>query len=750
MKIRHFPFRKNVVVMTAAAFAFAAAFSFLMALFVGSALEGRSERHVKRALTAAGLHWAEVSADGLLVTLSGTAPAEATRFRAATIAGRTVGASRINDIMDVIPARALTAPRFSLELLRNDDGISVIGLVPTAWDSDGFLGSARALATDHLTNMVETADFPVPDGWEDALRFAEIALKLLPRSKISVAADGVQVTAISDSPAMKRQLETDLGRAYPTRVPVTVNISAPRPVIAPFTFRMVKDAEGARFDACSADSQRARSRIQAAAARAGVTGTPACTLGLGAPSPRWAEAAEAVMAAMTDLEGGTATISDVDVTLIADHSVMQTDFDRIIGELTAKLPDVFSLKATLTPRPQADGVQGPAQFIATLSPEGQVQLRGRLSDERMRDVVEAFARARFGAGNIYTAARLDDSLPPGWSTRVLAALGALAELNNGSVLVEPEQVAIRGVTGNEGARAEITRLLSDRLGQGSGFAVDIRYDERLDPARGLPTPQECLAQANSLLESRQITFAPNAVAIEGEASAIVQALADILANCGEARLEIGGHTDSQGRAETNLRLSQQRAEAVLTALAERGIDTSLHSARGYGAAEPIADNATEEGRVANRRIAFRLLPATPETTADDAGSEQPDTAVLPPPPVRPEDLIPLEPEGDEPMGDAGDLEITDGEAPEDEAAPAEPEPVVSSASAAEAPEEAPLAAAPQPEPAPAQDGVTPVETPAADAQAAPSEAPEEPPADWQDAPDHNTMRPVRRPQEFAE
>ncbi len=414
--------RLNPILLTLSAFVSAAALSILMALFVGNALESRSERHVKRALVAEGLDWTAVSADGLIVTLTGTAPTEAMRFRAATVAGRIAGSGRVIDEMDVTPARALTAPRFSLELLRNDDGVSMIGLVPTAWDTASLTETAQTAAqAGSLANMLETADFAIPEGWVPAVDFGLAALRLLPRSKISVAADGVQVTAIADSPAQKRRFEEDLGRALPQGVPVDIRISAPRPVIAPFTLRFVIDDQGARFDACAADSDRALGRILTAARNAGVPGTPACTQGLGAPSPRWAEAAEAVIAAMAELGAGSVTISDVDVTLIAAPTVTQSDFDLVVGELTARLPDVFSLKATLVPRPEAEGTQGPAQFTATLSPEGTVQLRGRLPDERMRDAAQAFARARFGAGDVYVAARLDEGLPPGWSVRVLAA-----------------------------------------------------------------------------------------------------------------------------------------------------------------------------------------------------------------------------------------------------------------------------------------------------------------------------------------
>ena len=84
-------------------------------------------------------------------------------------------------------------------------------------------------------------------------------------------------------------------------------------------------------------------------------------------------------------------------------------------------------------------------------------------------------------------------------------------------------------------------------------------------------------------------------------------------------MEIGGHTDSQGREEMNLNLSQQRAESVLIALQSRRILTGNLIPIGYGETRPIAYNGTEEGREANRRIEFTL--ATEEDEAEEKADE---------------------------------------------------------------------------------------------------------------------------------
>ncbi len=77
-----------------------------------------------------------------------------------------------------------------------------------------------------------------------------------------------------------------------------------------------------------------------------------------------------------------------------------------------------------------------------------------------------------------------------------------------------------------------------------------------------------------------------------------------------AVLLIAGHTDAAGSAQHNLRLSDQRAQAVRNYLIEQGIAPDRLIARGYGSAHPIASNATAAGRELNRRSEFIRLDVT--------------------------------------------------------------------------------------------------------------------------------------------
>ena len=75
----------------------------------------------------------------------------------------------------------------------------------------------------------------------------------------------------------------------------------------------------------------------------------------------------------------------------------------------------------------------------------------------------------------------------------------------------------------------------------------------------------------------------------------------------EISVEVAAHTDSQGSDAYNMGLSQRRAASVLDYLTAHGIDASRLTSRGYGESEPIADNATAEGRAENRRVELRVM-----------------------------------------------------------------------------------------------------------------------------------------------
>lgn len=144
-----------------------------------------------------------------------------------------------------------------------------------------------------------------------------------------------------------------------------------------------------------------------------------------------------------------------------------------------------------------------------------------------------------------------------------------------------------------------------------------------------------------------IAFESGKATIRPQSFPTLDAAAKVLAEYQALRVEISGHTDSTGTPEGNMTLSRERAEAVKLYLAGRGVAEDRIETRGAGQDEPVADNATKEGRAQNRRIEFKLLQKPPRAAA---GSEPPAPEAAP----TPDATAPSEaPEPPEPGAGAG-------------------------------------------------------------------------------------------------
>ena len=615
------------VILSALAFAAAGVGAYFAAGLTVSWIENSSATAVEKRLALEGFDWASVQTDGLKVVLEGEAASEALRFKALAAAGQIVEAARVIDNFTITDSRPPVAPKFSVEILRNDKSISLIGLVPTKADNANFKDRVARIAGDlPVADFLETADYPVPDAWSSVISYGLLALERLEHSKISIGETQVTIEAIGESEAQKSKLLEELTRRTPADITSKIGISAPRPVITPFTLRFRITADGASFDACSADSPEAAVQILAAAKAAGLAEEATCRQGLGVPSPLWSKAATQAIAALAKLGSGSVTLSDADVTLTAPAGTDPALFDTIASQLDGDLPEVFALNPILLVAPETpeDDAAIP-EMVATLSPEGQVQIRGPVISPRAQRTLQTFAYAVFGSEDVYLSTKLQDNLPEGWMVRSLASLAGLSKLNSGIATVSPNAIDITGLTGRRSAKTDIAQILIDRLGDGAEFELEVTYLEELDPLARMLNGTECVAEITDLASQNKIKFEPGSATLDGDSRDTVQAIAEVFERCLEAPIEIGGHTDSQGREEMNLDLSKGRAEAVLTALRGARVKLKSLTAEGYGETQPIADNGTEEGREANRRIEFRLVtPATLE--APETQSETSDTA----------------------------------------------------------------------------------------------------------------------------
>jgi OOP family OmpA-OmpF porin len=108
---------------------------------------------------------------------------------------------------------------------------------------------------------------------------------------------------------------------------------------------------------------------------------------------------------------------------------------------------------------------------------------------------------------------------------------------------------------------------------------------------------------------RNVRFEVAKSDIKPESEPVLDEVGRILVNWPELRIEVGGHTDSDGSTAYNQKLSEERAQSVLAYLTAKfpRINAGQYTVKGYGESEPVAANATRDGKAQNRRVEFKVL-----------------------------------------------------------------------------------------------------------------------------------------------
>ena len=221
------------------------------------------------------------------------------------------------------------------------------------------------------------------------------------------------------------------------------------------------------------------------------------------------------------------------------------------------------------------------------------------------------------------------------SNRLMGATAALALLGTTACTTDPvtgkrqiSKAAIGAVAGAAlgtgagalvgGKRKRTEMIVGAGIGAFAGGAIGAYMDkqERELREKTAGTGVEVVRSGDELLLNipSGVTFATNSYAIQPQFQATLNDVASTLASYNQTYIDVYGHTDSTGNDSINIPLSQNRAQAVSNYLASRGVASARIGTQGFGASQPVASNATPEGRQQNRRVEIKIVPVK-ETAA---------------------------------------------------------------------------------------------------------------------------------------
>ncbi len=166
-----------------------------------------------------------------------------------------------------------------------------------------------------------------------------------------------------------------------------------------------------------------------------------------------------------------------------------------------------------------------------------------------------------------------------------------------------------GVIGKAAGSTVVGAILGAAIGGAAGLYIGKYMDKQAEEMEAELEDAEVERVGEGIKVSFEsgLLFDVDKATVKPESKVELDKLAEILTKYPDTKILIEGHTDSTGSEEHNLALSRLRSQSVSNYLAQINIDPTRFTIMGYGEAQPVADNNTEEGRALNRRVDLGIM-----------------------------------------------------------------------------------------------------------------------------------------------
>ncbi|MBV1761923.1 OmpA family protein [Hoeflea sp.] len=540
--------------------------------------------------------WAKVSLDGRDLTLTGIAPDEDSQVEALAIARDVYGVRVASDVSTLLPEEK----PYRLTIEKTAGGVSLSGFVP----NESARVNLIAMLTRMLPGIALTDQMRLARGAPEGLvSLAGYGLAAFPRFSTGTVEITDRSLAIRGQALDPEDHEVALAAvaSIPEAAGMVSSVDiTPAVVTGNYTWTASIGPDGLRLEGYAPDATtRAAILAGAKAIAPDMSVEDRMRFASGVPDGMdWKAAAEDALSIVSDLSEGTAVVRNR-VLDLSGQAVDAEAFRRVQSVLSAPFSSGLVLGT-------ADiGVANVASSEWTATRRGEdLVLAGSLPSEAARARLLEIAGLKFGQMKIDDTQDIATGVPEGFEAAVLVVLQALSRLDDAEARIVGATVLVRGLALNEAASRDVARLLSEALPE--GFTAEPAIETATAPDNVLPAPA-CQEELNRLTARNTVLFETGEAAIRDHSYGFLDRIAFAARQCGDVRLEISGHTDSDGSEADNLALSERRAEAVLDFMIAAGVPAERMDATGYGESRPLESNETDAGKAANRRIEFRVL-----------------------------------------------------------------------------------------------------------------------------------------------
>ncbi|UFH56492.1 OmpA family protein [Spirosoma sp. KNUC1025] len=180
----------------------------------------------------------------------------------------------------------------------------------------------------------------------------------------------------------------------------------------------------------------------------------------------------------------------------------------------------------------------------------------------------------------------------------------LNKTQKGAIVGATGGAVVGSVIGQRTGKTALGAILGATVGGAAGAVIGRRMDKQAEEMkRQMPNAQvERVGEGIKITFGSDILFDTDSYALKSATKQQLIEFAKTLNKYEDTEIRIEGHADATGPEDYNLKLSKQRADAVGSYLEAQGVKTSRVDEKGYGEAQPVADNTTETGRQKNRRV----------------------------------------------------------------------------------------------------------------------------------------------------